>query len=53
MPKAKPRTPAQTAAQKKRTASNQIKKYEKLLAANPTSKHIKKWQEFIEMYKKA
>lgn len=52
MPKAKPRTPAQTAAQKKRTAINQIKKYEKLLANDPTNKNAKSWQTSLDFAKK-
>lgn len=47
------RSPQASTEQKKRTAKNQIKKYEKLIEKFPKSKDLTTWQKVIEFFKKA
>lgn len=48
----KSRSPQEATEQKKRTAKNKVKKYEKLIEKFPESKDKTTWEKVIEFFKK-
>ena len=50
MAKQRGASPKQKEEQKKRTANNMVRKYEKLLEESPNSPHAKKWQSNLDFY---
>lgn len=48
----KSRSPQESTEQKKKTAKNQIKKYEKLIEKFPKSKDKTTWEKVIAFFKK-
>ena len=52
MTKSAPRSKEKSANQKKRTAKNQVEKYQKMLDLDPKNKQAKVWQTKVDFYSK-